>query len=222
MRRRGFTLMELLLTAVALAVLASMAIASYQGYRDRTAMLVDETNQKVLAAALKLYAYDNNALPGSLSRIGPRHLERAYAAVTEGKRPYTFFTHLQEWAGMGVAEAVSLPEKYYGGNRKILMCPLDATTPSPGYSSYRYAARRNPAVDPPWADAPLQALLSAAGDEPLLEENAPRHANNTVVVVTVSGNPIRLQVPEQVPGKIPQSPSVDADMDAGNLTHTQK
>ena len=174
--RAGFTMMELMIAAVVLLILSSVALAGYQGYRDRAAMLVDETNQKVLAAAVKLYAYDNNALPASLSQLQPQHLERAFAMVTEGKRPYTLFAYLKEWAGMGVAEAAALPSRYYDNNPKVLACPMDTTPPS-----YEITLA--------WRGRPLSDLLNADKSQHLIQEDRkrPRHAGGTTIVFTTIG-----------------------------------
>ena len=176
-KRAGFTMMEILIAAVVLLILASVAMAGYQGYRDRAAMLVDETNQQVLAAAVKLYAYDNNALPGSLSQLQPEYLKRAFAEVTAGKRPDTLFTYLQEWTGIELAEAQVLPPRYYNNNPKILNCPLDRTPPS-----YQ--------IEAAWRGASLKALLASDGSSILIEEDPAeaRHVGKTTIVVTtVSG-----------------------------------
>lgn len=176
--RTGFTMIELMIAAVVLLILSSVAVAGYQGYRDRAAMLVDETNQKVLAAAFKLYAYDNNATPGSLSQLQPQHLERAFALVTGGKRHYTVFAYLKEWMGAGVAEAETLPPKYYNNNPRVLACPMDKTPPS-------YV------IVPAWSGRPLSEFLAADGSQRLIEEDRsrPRHAGgSTIVFTTINGN----------------------------------
>ena len=148
-RKRAFSIMELMVAVTILTVVASVASVGYTQYRDRAAMLVDETNQKVLLAAVKLYAYDTNALPGSLSQLRPRDVERAYAQVTDGKRPYTLLAFLQEQLGLfDIAEATmssSLPESYFGNGItqaqrwKLLTCPMDGTPISgshPSWASY--------------------------------------------------------------------------------------
>lgn len=138
-RRAAFTLLELMVAVLVISVLVSMAMVGYSGYRDHTAMLVDETNQKVILAAAKLYAYDNRFLPGNLSQLHREHLERAYAMVTEGRQPYTF------WAFLGleeVAEARTLlehPAGYLGSNPlKVLTCPIDASPPGSGAGARSY------------------------------------------------------------------------------------
>ncbi len=126
---RAFTIIELMVAVVILTIIVSISSIGYAQYRDKAAMLVDETNQKVLLAAVKLYAYDTNALPGSLSQLRSRDIERAYAQVTDGKKPYTLLAFLQEQVGLfDIAEAAPL-DKYLGGTlqqrEKILTCPLD-------------------------------------------------------------------------------------------------
>ncbi len=169
-KHAGFSMMELMIAAVVLVILASVAVAGYAGYRARAAMLVDETNQKVLAAAVKLYAYDNNALPASLSELRPEHLERAFAMVIDGKRPYTLLAFLQEWVTVGVAEAVVLPPRYYNNDDGTLACPMDDT-------------RRSYEITEAFRGVTLQQLL-AADDLPLISEIEARHLGGTTAVVT--------------------------------------
>ncbi len=143
--RYGFTLLELLVTSMVLSILVSVGMATYGRYRSSAAILVDETNQKVLLAAAKLYAYDNNALPGNLSELRPQDLERAYAMVTDGKRPYTFFAFLKEMVEpMGVAEALTIDKYLPAGTtqqiQKIKTCPMDPTPPLAGGNSYGISA----------------------------------------------------------------------------------
>lgn len=153
---KAFTVIELMVAVVIVAILVSLASVGYARYKDRAAMLVDETNQKILLAAVKLYAYDTNALPGSLSQLHDHHLEKAYAQVTEGKRPYTFLAFLEEQLGLlDIAEAAPLPSRYLGDNpQKVLTCPMDRTPPSEGGVSY--------GIHQDAADKPLSWLLNPA------------------------------------------------------------
>ena len=193
-RGRAFTVLELMIALTVLAVVASVAMVGYQGYRDRAAMLVDEMNQKILQAAVKLYAYDTNALPASLSDLRRRDLERAFALLSEGKRPYTFLAYLGEWIGIRTAEAVPLPPRYYNGDPKVLTCPMDRTPPADGGVSY--------AIHPSWQNQPLSRLLDPAfGSEPLIVESDThsaavltfRHGWGRVsVVTTASGERFRI------------------------------
>ena len=184
--RRGFTLIELVVAVLIMLALVSFSVAGYQRYRDRAAMLVDETNQKVLQAAVKLYAYDTNALPGSLSELRGSDLRRAYAQVTGGKRPYTLTAFLAEQLGLfDVAEAVPLPGRYYNNDINTLTCPGDPTPPSEGGVSYALASG--------WERRPLSALLDPKNqDDPLIVESDEktngrvvfRHGRGTLTVQT--------------------------------------
>lgn len=168
---------------VILSVLAALAMAGYRGYLDRAAMAVDETQQKILRAASNLYAYDTNALPGSLSDLRPRDLERAYALVTEGKPRYTLLAYLEELvSGKSALAQTVLPARYYNNDPKVLVCPRDRN----GGRSYQ--------IDPAWAGRPLRDLLNPANAGATLifetdngrDEVFNRHAN-TAVSVTVGG-----------------------------------
>lgn len=172
--RRGFTVIELIVGFVILVVVFSLAISGYERYQDRTMMLVDDTNQKVLQASIKLYAYDTNALPGNLSELDSGTLRRAYALMTHGKQPYTLWAYLKQELGLlDIAEAIPLPEKYYNGDASILTCPSDPTPPAEGGVSYVLA--------PGWENRPLSALLDARNaDEPLIIE-ADETVNRQVV-----------------------------------------
>ncbi len=200
----GFTMLEILIAVMVMAALASMATAGFTQYRDRTAILVDESNQAVIQAAVKLYAYDNNALPGPLSDLTRDQFDRAYAMVSDGKRPFTLFAYLQNAVGLtGTAEAVPLPDRYLGENpQKILTCPSDSTPPSAGGISYN--------INPFFANQPLSVLL-ANPDVDLIGETdsalasdaagnltggfALRHrGGRTAILVTASGRKHRKDV----------------------------
>lgn len=196
-KSRAFTVLELMVAVVILTIIVSLSSVGYSRYKDKAAMLVDETNEKVLLAAAKLYAYDTNALPGSLSQLRDSDLERAYAMVTEGKRPYTFLAFLQEQVGLlDIAEAAPLPSRYLGDNPdRVLKCPSDPTPPS--YAIHRYW------VNLDGTGKPLSWLLdSARVFQPLIVESdspvaadtdlAYRHnGSNTCVIISASGVPGR-------------------------------
>ncbi len=179
-------MMELMVASVVLAIIASLAVVGYGGYRDRVAMMVDETNQEVLAAALKLYAYDNNSLPGSLAEIETRCIDRAYAAVTEGREPYTFFVYLEEKLGVKSAMAeppmqlspYSLPPRYYDNRRDILLCPLDAGR----------GLQTSYAIGQDALSLSISQLLSPHyAHAVVIEEIEPKHHGETRVVTTIEG-----------------------------------
>ena len=166
-KSKAFTIAELMVAVLILTILVSLASVSYQRYRDRAAMLVDETNEKIILAAVKLYAYDTNALPGTLSQLRNDDLKRAYALVTNGKQPYTVLAFLREQMGLlDITEAFAVGplDKYLGGPQatqaqiwKVLTCPMDSTPPSAGGVSYGITGGINGA-----ANKPLSWLLNPA------------------------------------------------------------
>lgn len=194
-------MMELMIAVIVLGVLASVALVGYQGYRDRAAMLVDETNQKVLQAAVKLYAYDHNALPASLSNLRPRDFRRAYALVVEGRKPYTLWAYFQENVGVTTAEAhVGAPGRlhpeYYQNNANITRCPSDTN----GGVSYQ--------ISTAFSGAPLSTLLDPAnagatlifesdtggnGADPSTAAVSRHEGGRTSVITTVGGIRKRLR-----------------------------
>lgn len=132
---RAFTLLETLMTVLVIVIVAAASISSYQGYRDRVAVLVDETNQKILAAAVKIAAANSGSVAGGLSELPPESVERAYALVTEGKRPYTLLAYLGEiwqeaWSEKTAHADTFLPSKYYKQDLKVITCLKDKTPPT--------------------------------------------------------------------------------------------
>ena len=197
---QAFTVMELMVAVIIMSIVVSMASVGYAKYKDRAAMLVDETNQKVLLAAAKLYAYDNNSLPGSLSQLRDSDLTRAYAMVMEGKRPYTLFAYLQEQAGLlDIAEAAPL-DKYLGGTsqqrEKILTCPSDPTPPALGGVSYGITGGANGAAGKPlsWllnsANAGRPFIVESDVAVPTSGQEARRHSGGTKYVRASAGGQI--------------------------------
>ena len=201
---RAFTIMELMVAVVILTIIVSISSVGYAQYRDKAAMLVDETNQKVLLAAVKLFAYDTNALPGSLSQLRSRDVERAYAQVTDGKKPYTLLAFLQERVGLfDIAEAVPLPDKYFGGGQlteaqkqKLLTCPVDSTPPSLGGYSYGLTGGLTGAANKPlsWlldpANAGLPVIVESDIPNPILNTDFIRRHEGGRTFVKISANGI--------------------------------
>lgn len=81
-RLGGFSLLELLMAILVISVLAAISIPTFQGYRDRAHKSVDETNLKMLAMAVKLYANDTNQLPASLDALPNRYYAHSIQAIT--------------------------------------------------------------------------------------------------------------------------------------------
>lgn len=91
--RGGFSLLELLAIILVVAILASISIPTFQRGRDRAHRASDETNLKMLAIAVKLYAHDMGQLPPSLDDLPNQYYARSVQAITcpaDGTTPTGF------------------------------------------------------------------------------------------------------------------------------------
>ena len=66
---KGFTLVELLIVVIILAVLSGIAIPSYMTLRNRARRSATENEMKNIATALELYHADNEVYPGTLGEL---------------------------------------------------------------------------------------------------------------------------------------------------------
>jgi general secretion pathway protein G len=69
-RRRGFTLIELMLTVVLIGLLTAVAMPFYRGYRERTRIAQAISDIGVMSAVASNYWNDNHGYPSSLTDIG--------------------------------------------------------------------------------------------------------------------------------------------------------
>lgn len=69
-RSRGLTLVELLLAVGLVAVLASLATSSWNGWRDKVRTQTAQADITAMAAAIDAYFYDTGNLPESLAAVG--------------------------------------------------------------------------------------------------------------------------------------------------------
>lgn len=69
-RIQGTTLLEIMLAVMILGVLGTIAMATYQNYRGRLQMQQAITDIGAIAAAISIFAVDNQGFPGALSELG--------------------------------------------------------------------------------------------------------------------------------------------------------
>lgn len=204
--RRAFTLMELLITVVILSVVASVAVVGLQGYKDRVAMMADDTKMKVDAIALKMNAIDTGTVAGSLAELRSIDFERAYAQVMEEGHPYTMVAYLREtwdqlW-GTSVAEAF-VPCKYYNCDLKMLQCPKDNRILATGFrANGRPNGPISYAISKKFRNRPVEFFTDPVhANWPVLYESdnedaeVYRHGNKSVRM-TPAGKPLRKLITE--------------------------
>ena len=126
---KALTLIELLVSVLVVAVLATLGIANYQASVDRANMLVDETNQQIVQMAVMLFTADHDALPASISELRDEHLRRPYAQASP--RALSREPSPSLWWGVAVAEAATgtLYPKYVS-DQAVLTCRTSKVLPS--------------------------------------------------------------------------------------------
>jgi prepilin-type N-terminal cleavage/methylation domain-containing protein len=76
---RGFTLVEMLVVMIVIAVLATLAVSSYLGYRDRAHDTAAQENIHGVVPSIAAYSVEN----GSYSGMTIPHLRAAYDSAID-------------------------------------------------------------------------------------------------------------------------------------------
>lgn len=66
-KRHGFTIVELLIVIVVIAVLATISMVAFNGVQERARLSAHKSNLTSIVKAIELYYADNNSYPGSAS-----------------------------------------------------------------------------------------------------------------------------------------------------------
>lgn len=135
--KKGFTLMEVMVATVVVAILSSIAIAGYRQAVDLARQRVCETNLLILEAAAREEALERGALPGVLGSLEPEVLYRAYAEIMKDRSWLTkfcyFFVKLnrpkEAYAKIEKLKDLMIAEKMreYGIEPDVFVCPADQT-----------------------------------------------------------------------------------------------
>ena len=86
MRRKSFTIVELVIVVIVVGILATLAFPAYQNFIESQKERACETNLKTIKAALDAYAMDNTVMPASLSSLPVNYLKDAYAKILNNKK----------------------------------------------------------------------------------------------------------------------------------------
>ncbi|EGS34193.1 bacterial type II secretion system protein G [Finegoldia magna SY403409CC001050417] len=69
-KKKGFTLLELLVVLAILAILIAIAVPVYKGQKEKAAITAHNANVRVLETAVESYRQDNDGkLPGNLQEL---------------------------------------------------------------------------------------------------------------------------------------------------------
>lgn len=139
MKKKAFTLVEIMIALIIVSVLVSLSIITFQKTIEANNDKICRQNLKVLQGAIEIYTIENNALPATLSRLTPEQIHLAYEKVIGKPKENRLAGYFNNLIGIRPAIAQSLG-KYYGNDPKVRRCPADKAT-AIGDSSYI----RNPA-----------------------------------------------------------------------------
>lgn len=75
-KKKGFTLLELLVVLAILAILITIAIPVYKNQKEKAAITAHNANVRVLETALESYRQDNNGeLPKDIDDLDPEYIK---------------------------------------------------------------------------------------------------------------------------------------------------
>lgn len=74
-KKKGFTLLELLVVLAILAILIAIAIPVYKGQKEKAARTAHNANVRVLETAVESYRQDNGKLPEDLDKLVPNYIK---------------------------------------------------------------------------------------------------------------------------------------------------
>lgn len=139
MKKKAFTLVEIMIALIIVAVVASLSVVTFQKTIDANDDRICRQNLKVLQDAYEIYTIENNALPATLSRLTPEQIHLAYEKVIAKPKENRLAGYFNNLIGIRPAIAQSLG-KYYGNDPKVRRCPADKNAPNivdnPDYTSY--------------------------------------------------------------------------------------
>lgn len=136
MKKKYFTMIEVVIVVVVVGILATVGVPVYQNIIDKARADVCATNQQVLLGALDAFGHENYQLPASLSELRQKDIERAWAKVFEQKGAWrvklAYF--IVDFDQRGLVYAQGAWVSRYIGALEHLTCPSDPTPPPAGFS----------------------------------------------------------------------------------------
>ena len=74
-KKKGFTLLELLVVLAILAILIAIAIPVYKGQKEKAAITAHNANVRVLETAVESYKQDNGKYPETLEALEGNYIK---------------------------------------------------------------------------------------------------------------------------------------------------
>ena len=153
MKLKAFTLVETLITVLVVAVLSSVGIFIWDGTVDDARQRICGQNQYLIEESLKMYIYEKDAVPVSLSSIVPeftdiviakigkeniffkptRNIYLALIAIDDGPQAWAAFSDYT----MGNKSILRCPAKKGGGISYAYNIGLDTGNPKASYRGFK-------------------------------------------------------------------------------------
>lgn len=135
MKKKAFTLMEIIIIVVVIGILATLGLPTYQNVIEDSKAKVCQANLQALNTSLEIYAMEHDVMPGGLSELTPEYIEKAYAHILQEKGAWkiklAYFIVRWEQRGLAYAGLLSDISK---GNLSLITCPSDTSPPPTGIS----------------------------------------------------------------------------------------
>ncbi|MFR6143591.1 MAG: prepilin-type N-terminal cleavage/methylation domain-containing protein [Finegoldia sp.] len=90
-KKKGFTLLELLVVLAILAIIIAIAIPVYKNQKEKAAITAHNANVRVLETAVESYRQDKGKLPDKLDKLVPDYIKsvpKVPAGAVEGSVKY--------------------------------------------------------------------------------------------------------------------------------------
>ncbi len=134
MKKKGFTLIELIVVVVIIGILAVLGIPAYQSIVTDSYAKVCAKNNEALAIAANILIMENDGISASMSQLPAEYIKRGYAQVLKQKDSWKlklayFIIGLEKG---NLAYAGELLNRLSGGKNNLLVCPAQ----EPGKNSY--------------------------------------------------------------------------------------
>lgn len=145
-RRKGFTLIELMIVIAIIAILAAVLIPNFMRAREASRLNACKSNLKNISTAVETYSNDNDGvyphhtIATSISNLRDQYLQKDLICPSAGGQHRYYY-----WASDDGAQ--------YG-----IYCPASATTPgtpigNPGSGALRRHRKANNATGGPYLDS---------------------------------------------------------------------
>jgi len=133
MDRKGVTLMEITACILILIVLASISLGVFNNIVNSARLNLCRQNQIIIMNALKLYIYQNNTVPASLSKLPAKYCDFAIASLKKNepralamRKVYLALVKMSE--GDDACAGGEAFTKDYITNPKVFKCPVSSGT----------------------------------------------------------------------------------------------